>query len=346
MRRSAEPSNPSGGVGPRRGPTPPALPDNLMERVLDRANLQRAWQPVHANRGAPGIDGMTVDEFPACARAPGATIRHALFDGVYPPAPVRRGFSPKLGGRGQRPLGIPIVRDRLIRHTMQQVRTPSFDPHCSESSCGVRPRRAAPGALRQVTRFLREGRRRAGDRDLAQWFDQVSHDVLRARLSRRVSDRRRRAGVLAGAVLQALALGTPQGSPLSPWLGTSRLDDLDKALERRRLRCARYAAERLIVVNSVRAGRRGKASLTRYLPRRVQRVVKDAKRRVGPIHECPFLGCTVRGSTLRWSDEAVADFQYRGRQLTGRSGGGSRSSRLRRLAQYLSGWRTYVGSSE
>lgn len=354
MSRSEETSNPSGGVRHRRGPTQPALHNHLMERVLDRANLQRAWKQVQANRGAPGIDGMTVDEFPAFARAHWANIRQALFDGVYQPAPVRRVFIPKLGGRGQRPLGIPIVLDRLICQAIQQVLTPIFDPHFSESSFGFRPRRAAHGALRQVTRFLREGRRMAVDLDLAQFFDQVSHDVLIARLSRRVSDRRLlaligrylRAGVLAGEVIQATELGTPQGSPLSPLLGNILLDDLDKELERRRLRFARYADDLLIVVNSVRAGLRVKASLTRYLTRRLKLVVNEAKSRVCPIHECTFLGFTFRGSKLRWSDEAFADFQYRVRQLTGRSWGVSMSYRLRRLAQYLRGWMNYFGISE
>lgn len=354
MSRSEETSNPSGGVRHRRGPTQPALHNHLMERVLDRANLQRAWKQVQANRGAPGIDGMTVDEFPAFARAHWANIRQALFDGVYQPAPVRRVFIPKLGGRGQRPLGIPIVLDRLICQAIQQVLTPIFDPHFSESSFGFRPHRAAHGALRQVTRFLREGRRMAVDLDLAQFFDQVSHDVLIARLSRRVSDRRLlaligrylRAGVLAGEVIQATELGTPQGSPLSPLLGNILLDDLDKELERRRLRFARYADDLLIVVNSVRAGLRVKASLTRYLTRRLKLVVNEAKSRVCPIHECTFLGFTFRGSKLRWSDEAFADFQYRVRQLTGRSWGVSMSYRLRRLTQYLRGWMNYFGISE
>jgi RNA-directed DNA polymerase len=352
--RSEETSNPSGGVCHRRGPTQPALHDNLMERVLDRANLQRAWKQVQANRGAPGIDGMTVDEFPTLARAHWADIRQALLDGSYQPSPVRRVSIPKPGGRGQRSLGIPIVPDRLICQAIQQVLTPIFDPFFSESSFGFRPRRAAHGALRQVTRFLREGWRMAVDLDLAKFVDQINHDVRIARLSRRVADRRLlaligrylRAGVLAGEVIQATELGTPQGSPLSPLLGNILLDDLDKELERRRLRFARYADDLLILVNSARAGLRVKASLTRYLTRRLKLVVNEAKSRVCPVHECIFLGFTFRGSKLRWSDEAFADFHYRVRQLTGRSWGVSMSYRLRRLAQYLRGWMNYFGISE
>jgi RNA-directed DNA polymerase len=325
-----------------------------MERVLDRANLQRAWKQVKANGGAPGIDGMTVEEFPAFARAHWADIRQALLDGSYQPSPVRRVSISKPGGSGQRLLGIPIVLDRLICQAIQQVLTPIFDPDFSESSFGFRPRRSAHGAVRQVTRFLREGRRIAVDLDLAKFFDQVNHDVLLARIGRKVRDKRLlaligrylRAGVLVGEVIQATEIGTPQGSPLSPLLANILLDDLDKELERRGLRFARYADDLLILVKSMRAGQRVKASLTRYLTSRLKLAVNEAKSRVCPVHECVFLGFTFRGNKLRWSEEAFADFQHRVRKWTGRSWGVSMSYRLRRLAQYLRGWMNYFGISE
>jgi RNA-directed DNA polymerase len=325
-----------------------------MERVLDRANMHRAWKQVKANDGAPGIDGMTVEEFPAFARAHWADIRQALLDGSYQPKAVRRVPIPKPGGRGQRQLGIPTVLDRLICQAIQQVLTPIFDPWFSVSSFGFRPGRSAHGAVRQVMGFLKEGRRIAVDLDLEKFFDKVNHDVLLARLGRRVRDkcllaligRTLRAGVLVGEVIQATEVGTPQGSPLSPLLANILLDDLDKELERRGLRFARYADDLLILVGSIRAGQRVKASLSRYLTRRLKLVVNEAKSRVCPVHECVFLGFTFRGNKLRWSNQAFADFQHRVRKLTGRSWGVSMSYRFHRLAQYLRGWMNYFGISD
>ena len=150
MESSHSTKSPTGGVAMRRAPTQPALHDGLLERVMDRNNLRRAWRQVKANRGAPGVDGMTVDEFPAFAREHWPSIRQALLDGSYSPQPVRRVEIPKPSGRGVRLLGIPTVLDRLIAQAIQQVLTPIFDPDFSESSFGFRPRRGAHGAIRQV----------------------------------------------------------------------------------------------------------------------------------------------------------------------------------------------------
>lgn len=226
--------NPIGGVEPRRSVAKPSLPDDLMERVLERANMQRAWKRVKANRGSPGVDGMTVDAFPAFVRSHWPRVRQALLDGTYQPSPVRRVSIPKPKGRGVRLLGIPTVLDRVIGQAIQQVLTPIFDPEFLESSFGFRPRRSAHGALRQVQRHVREGYRIAVDLDLERFFDRVDHDALMSRVARKVRDKRLlasigrflRAGVLAGDLTEESALGTPQGSPLSPLLANVLLDDL------------------------------------------------------------------------------------------------------------------------
>lgn len=345
--------NPNGGAGARRSDTQPALHVELMEQVVGSENMRRAWRQVKANKGAPGIDGMRIEDFPAYAREHWSTIRDRLIDGTYRPQPVRRVSVPKPGG-GERMLGIPTVVDRLIQQAIAQVMTPIFDPQFSESSFGFRPKRCAHGALRQVQAHIKAGYRIAVDLDLAKFFDNVRHDLLVARVARRIGDARLlaligrylRAGVMVGDTIQPSEMGTPQGSPLSPLMANILLDDLDRELERRGHRFARYADDLLVLVKSVRAGQRVKSSLTTYLARRLRLPVNEHKSRVAAIDECVFLGFTFRQGKLRWSTSAVEDFQHRVRELTGRSWGVSMAYRFTKLAQYVRGWMGYFGISQ
>jgi len=223
--------NPTGEVEGARRIAQPTLHVALMEKVLAAENLRRAWKRVKANRGAPGIDGMHIEDFLEFAREQWPTIRERLSDGSYRPQPVRRVLIPKPGG-GERPLGIPTVVDRLIQQAIAQVLTPIFDPEFSASSFGFRPKRSAHGALRQVQADIRAGYRIAVDLDLARFFDNVRHDILMARVARRVGDKRLlaligrylRAGVMVGETFEPSELGTPQGGPLSPLLANILLD--------------------------------------------------------------------------------------------------------------------------
>ncbi|WP_434132516.1 group II intron reverse transcriptase/maturase [Methylocaldum sp. GT1BB] len=345
--------NPTGGADVRRGVTQPALHDDLMERVLDRANLRRAWKRVKANRGAPGMDGMRIEDFAEFARSHWAEIRQQLADGSYQPQAVRRVSIPKPGG-GERLLGIPTVMDRVIQQAIAQVLTPIFDPGFSESSFGFRPGRSAHGALRQVQGHLQAGYRIACDLDLAKFFDNVRHDVLMARVARKVGDKRLlalvgrylRAGVLVGESIQVTALGTPQGGPLSPLLANILLDDLDKELEGRGHRFVRYADDLLILVKSQRAGERVKDSVTRFLTGTLKLVVNEQKSRVVKTDQAKFLGFNFRGTKLRWGDRAFEDFKHNIRTLTGRSWGVSMAHRFYKLAQYIRGWMGYFGISD
>jgi len=345
--------NPTGGDVLRRGVTQPALHDDLMARVLDSANVRRAWKRVKANRGAPGVDGMRIEDFPDYARQHWPGIRQALHDGHYDPQPVRRVTIPKPAG-GERLLGIPSVVDRVIQQAIAQVLGSLFDPGFSDSSFGFRPGRSAHGALRQVQGYLVEGYRVGVDLDLAKFFDNVQHDVLMTRVGRKVRDQRLlaliakylRAGVLIGERIQATDLGTPQGGPLSPLLANILLDDLDRELERRGHRFVRYADDLLILVKSPRAGARVMASVTRFLTGKLKLVVNEHKSRVVKTNACEFLGFTFRGTKLRWSDQAYADFRHRIRALTGRSWGVSMDYRFRKLAQYVRGWMGYFGISD
>jgi RNA-directed DNA polymerase len=324
-----------------------------MERVVSAHNLRRAWKRVKTNHGAPGSDGMSVEDFPAFAREHWPTIRKQLLDGSYRPQPVRRVMIAKRGG-GERPLGIPGVLDRLIQQAIAQILGPIFDARFSASSFGFRPHCSAHGALKQVQAYVKSGFRIAVDLDLAKFFDNVDHDILMARVASKVRDKKvlaligayLRAGAMVGEEFQPSELGTPQGGPLSPLLANILLDDLDRELECRGLRFARYADDLLILVNSQRAGQRVKRSVTAFLARRLKLPVNEHKSKVAPIDQCVFLGFEFRGAKLRWSARAFADFKHRVRELTGRSWGVSMSHRLHKLAQYVRGWMGYFGISQ
>lgn len=325
----------------------------LLEEVLASDNLAQAWKRVKSNKGAPGIDGMTIEDFPDHARAHWSAIRQQIKGGQYQPQAVRRVEIPKPGG-GKRMLGIPTVMDRVIQQAVSQVLTPIFDPTFSESSFGFRPGRNAHQAIRQVQRHVKGGRSIAVDIDLAKFFDTVNHDVLMNLLGQTIADKRLlrligrylRAGVLVGEHVKPSEVGTPQGGPLSPLLANILLHQLDIELEKRGHRFARYADDMVILVKSERAAQRVMASITRYLETKLKLKVNLAKSKVAPMSECAFLGFTIKGKKIRWTDKALADFQHRIKELTGRSWGVSMEYRLRKLGQYLRGWTAYFGISQ
>jgi RNA-directed DNA polymerase len=338
----------------RRTGIDPALSEDLMERVLAPENLRNAWRQVKANHGAPGVDGMTIEDFPAFAREHWPSIRQALRDETYQPSPVRRTEIPKRHGQGKRMLGIPTVVDRVIQQAIAQVLGPLFDPEFSASSFGFRPGRSAHQAVKQIQSDIKMGYRVAVDLDLAKFFDRVNHDALMARVARKVRDKAvlrligkyLRAGVLVGESLQPTEEGVPQGSPLSPLLSNVMLDDLDKELERRGHRFARYCDDFLIVVHSRRAGVRAKASLTRFLRHHLKLEINETKSTVGPPNACRFLGFTFHGARIYWSPEAFQDFRHRLRKLTGRSWGVSMAYRISKLNEYIRGRMQYFGLSQ
>lgn len=345
--------NPDGGDGVWRADIEPAL-DPLMMRILERDNVQRAWERVKSNKGAPGSDGMTLEDFPAYARDHWSEIRQSLVDGSYQPRPVRRVVIPKPRGKGERKLGVPCVVDRVIQQAILQVLTPLFDPDFSESSFGSRPKRSAHGAIHRVKGFIKSGYRFAVDLDLEKFFDTVNHDVLMSRIARKVTDkvllgligRYLRAGVLVGSTVQATAWGTPQGSPLSPLLSNILLDDLDKELEARGHRFVRYVDDVVILVKSKRAGRRVMAKISHYLSQKLKLKVNRDKSQVVKIEALEFLGFTFRGIRIFVTDRAMQDFKHRLRGLTSRSWGVSMAERLERLNRYLRGWMNYFGISQ
>ncbi|MEW8009382.1 MAG: group II intron reverse transcriptase/maturase [Candidatus Thiodiazotropha endolucinida] len=331
----------------------PALNDNLMERILSPENLHAAWKQVKENKGAPGVDGVSIEDYPLWARKHWAATRRALEGGYYIPQPVARVEIPKPNG-GSRSLGIPAVNDRVIQQAIAQVLNPIIDPSFSESSHGFRPGRNAHGAVRQVKGFIEAGYKVAVDVDLSKFFDRVNHDILMSRLSRHITDKRLlkligrylRAGVAIDGVCHPTPEGVPQGGPLSPLLANVVLDDLDKLLESRALRFVRYADDFIICVRSTSAGHRVMQWVKRFLSTKLKLVVNEGKSKVVKTNELHFLGFTFKGKKIRWSDKALNDFKYNIRRLTKRSWGISMQRRYRELRLYIQGWINYYGLSE
>lgn len=292
---------------------------DLLERILCPENLQQAWSRVKANGGAAGVDGMTIAQFPAFARQHWRKIRSRLIEGTYHPAPVRRVFIPKPNG-DLRPLGIPTVLDRVIQQAIAQILTPLFDPHFSTHSYGFRYGKRAHQAVRSVQAATEEGYYYAVDCDLKSFFDTVKFDRLMKLLSTRISDKRvlrligayLRAGVkLEDGTVEATVQGVPQGGPLSPLLANIMLDPLDKELERRGLRFARYADDFLILVRSLRAAQRVMQNITRFVEAKLKLVVNRQKSKAAHLSDCAFLGFQIRRGRIVWTDKALQRFKER-----------------------------------
>ena len=333
-------------------PESPAPTANLMEAICDPENIEAALRAVVRNKGAPGVDGITVRQLPGILKARWPEIEHHLLQGRYQPQPVPRVMIPKPWGGGERALGIPTVIDRVIQ---QAVLQPLWDPTFSEHSYGFRAGRSAQQAVAQAQAYVADGYQFVVDIDLAKFFDRVNHDKLMARVAGRIQDRRvlrlirsyLTAGVLTNGLFEASREGAPQGGPLSPLLSNLVLDELDRELERRGHRFVRYADDCNIYVRSEKAGRRVMTSLTRFIAGRLKLQINAQKSAVARPWQRSFLGFTVTDEPRRRiADKAVTRFKDRVRVLTRRHRGVSLDRMIADLNPLLRGWAGYFGFSQ
>jgi RNA-directed DNA polymerase len=344
--------------GPSEGSPPPPAPDragtlaqSLMEAVVDADNMRQALKRVRANKGSPGVDGMTVQQLPAFLKAEWPRLRQELLDGTYQPQPVKRVEIPKPDG-GVRQLGIPTGLDRLVQQAILQVLDPLYNPTFSHFSYGFRPGKSAHEALAQARRHVASGKGWVVDLDLEKFFDRVNHDLLMGRLAKRIGDKRllrliRRyleAGVMLNGVVIEREEGTPQGGPLSPLLSNVLLDELDQELERRGHSFCRYADDCNIYVQSQRAGERVLVSITRFLETKLRLQVNREKSAVARPSQRKFLGYRILGShqaRLGIAPKSLKRCKDTIRRITKRNRGVSLDGVLEELRTFTDGWVAY-----
>jgi RNA-directed DNA polymerase len=343
--------------GVTNGPESPARTDRLMEEVCERENLKEALRQVKANKGSPGVDGMTVDGITDYLKQHWPAIREELLNGTYEPKPVRRVEIPKPDGGGVRKLGIPSVLDRFIQQAVLQVLQKQWDRTFSDRSYGFRPGRSAHQAVAQAQQYIAEGHGWCVDLDLEKFFDRVNHDKLMGQIAKRVQDKRLlkliraflNAGVMENGLVSPSVEGTPQGGPLSPLLSNLVLDELDRELERRGHRFVRYADDCNIYVRSERAGQRVMESITQFITQKLKLKVNEAKSAVAQPQQRKFLGFSFSaGPEVKRiiAPKALDRFKRRVREITRRAKGVSIETTIEELAPYMRGWRSYFGFCE
>lgn len=330
---------------------------DLLEKILDRDNMNRAYKRVKANKGSYGVDRLTVDELLQYLKQNGTQLRQAILEGRYKPAPVRRVEIPKPDG-GKRMLGIPTVVDRVVQQAIAQVLTPIFESKFSDKSYGFRPGKSAKQAIVKCKEYIQTGYNWVVDIDLARYFDTVNHDKLMGLLAKEIEDKRvlslirnyLQSGVMINGVVIEMEEGCPQGGPLSPLLSNIMLNELDKELEKRGLRFCRYADDCNIYVKSRKAAERVMKSVTRFLEEELKLRVNKEKSTVGKPWNLKFLGFSFynrKGEIrIRVHEKPIRRFMNKIREITARSNGKSVEWRIGKLNQCITGWVNYFSIAD
>ncbi|SFM25591.1 group II intron reverse transcriptase/maturase [Salibacterium qingdaonense] len=330
----------------------------MLEDVLHRDNLNQAYLKVVQNKGTAGVDGRDTTELKHQISEEWTDVHERLLSGTYQPSPIRRVKIPKPDG-GQRKLGIPTVMDRLIQQALNLYLQPIYDPAFSEHSYGFRPGRRAHDAVRKAKQYINEGYTWVVDIDLEKFFDTVNHDRLMRTLSHRIQDGRilriirkyLQAGMMDQGVTQANTMGTPQGSPLSPLLSNIVLDEWDKEMEKRGIRFVRYADDCQIYAGSRKAAERIFRKMTRFLEKTMRLKVNQTKSAVDRPWKRKFLGFSFTASSkgnskIRVHRTSLERAKDRIRTITSRRWSISMEDRIKKLNQFLVGWRNYFALAE
>ena len=324
----------------------------LLEKILDKSNMNKAYENVKRNKGSHGIDGLTLDMLLEYLKEHGGKLREDILGGSYSPKAVRRVEIDKDNGQ-KRKLGIPTVVDRVIQQSMLQVLSPIFEKKFSDNSYGFRPKRSAHDALLQSKRYMNEGYRDVVDLDLKSYFDTVNHDILIGLVYKEVKDKRiislirkyLQAGVMENETINKTLKGVPQGGPLSPLLSNIMLDVLDKELESRGQRFVRYADDCNIYVRSKRAAQRVMTSIKHFIENKLKLVVNEEKSSVCKPRKLKFLGYSfyyVKGGVdFRVHEKSIRKLKSKLKYLTGRSRIGNIKSTFIKLRQIIVGWVNY-----
>ena len=330
---------------------------DLLERILSRENLNRAYKRVKANKGAPGIDGMTVEDALPWLREHREELLEQIRSGKYKPQPVRRKEIPKPDG-GVRQLGIPTVIDRVIQQAIAQQLTPIFEPKFIDGSYGYRPNRSAQQAIQKVKKYAEEGYTTAVEIDLSKYFDTLNHELLMNMVREEVRDKRvtdlikkyLKSGVFAEGLLVKTEEGSPQGGPLSPLLANIYLNKYDQEMTRRGVKVIRYADDIVILAKSKRAGERLLESSKRYLEGKLKLKLNTEKSKVVSVYAIrnfKFLGFALgkgkNGMYIRAHAKSLKKAKQKLKELTSRSQGRNVRIVMKNVKVYIRGWLGYFG---